>query len=189
MAAVRLIPVRMKRADMHLPEVQGFRCGTKPHETPLADWIKFHSAAHIAGGCKVWLYRLPGDDGRLVGYGSLSKGNIEITGEDNSKRLIKVYEIPMLALHEDFWGHPKVQQGVTDVEEKFSRQIVRHLQREAQAAQIRGQRERLLALYVHPDATEAQDLYEGCGFTFAPGRFLPDPDIPPPGLRGRDFVW
>jgi hypothetical protein len=48
-----------------------------------------------------------------------------------------------------------------------------------------------LSIIAHPDADKAQKLYLDCGFTFAPGRFLPDPDIPPPdpGLLGMDFVW
>lgn len=190
MAANKLVPVKMKKEHMALPEVQGFRCGSKSHETPLAEWIKKHSDEAIMRGNKVWLYRLESDEGALVGYGSLATGKIEIT-ENNTKKLVKGYEIPMLALHEDFWGCPKGTKD--DPEKKFSRQIVRHLQQEARAAQLRGQgqRERLLALYVHPDADKAQQLYCDCGFTFAPGRFLPDPDIPPPdrGLLGMDFVW
>jgi ribosomal protein S18 acetylase RimI-like enzyme len=186
MTAKKLIPVRMKKEHMGLPEVQAFRCGSKPHETPLAKWIKVHSAEEIVRGDKVWLYRLENDKGPLVGYGSLATGKIETTEEDNSKKLVKGYEIPMLALHEDFWGQPK---GIADPEEKFSRQIVRHLQQEARAAQLRGQREPHLALYVHPDAEEAQKLYLACGFTFAPNRFLPDPDTPPPGLLGMDYKW
>jgi ribosomal protein S18 acetylase RimI-like enzyme len=186
MTAIQLIKVRMKEEHMLLPEVQDFRCGSKPHETPLADWIRLHSAAEVRRGNKVWLYRIQSDDGPLVGYGSLATGKIEITLEDGSKKLIKAFEIPMLALHEDFWGCPE---GVSDPEEKFSRQIVRHLQQQAQEAQLRGQRERHLALYVHPDASHAQKLYLDCGFTFAPDRFLPDPDTPPPGLLGMDFVW
>jgi hypothetical protein len=138
----------MKEEHMLLPEVQAFRCGSKPHEIPLAKWIKLHSAEAIARGNKVWLYRLESDKGPLVGYGSLATGKIETTEADNSKKMVKGYEIPMLALHEDFWGHPK---GTADPEEKYSRQIVRHLQKEARAAQLRGQREPLLALYVHPD--------------------------------------
>jgi ribosomal protein S18 acetylase RimI-like enzyme len=189
MALEKLVPVRMKKDDMKRDDVQAFRCGNDPHETPLAEWIKHHSAMHIGCGTKVWLYRLQSNDGPLVGYGSLATGKIETTEEDNSKKLVKGFEIPMLALHEEYWGRPK---GVADPEAKFSRQIVRHLQQEAREAQLRGTRERHLALYVHPDATQAQDLYLACGFTFAPGRFLPNPDIPPekaPGLLGMDFVW
>lgn len=189
MNAVKLVPVRMKRDDMALEEVQSFNCGSKDHERPLADWIKSESAAQIAGGCKVWLYRLETDTGPLVGYGSLSTGKIETTEADGGKKIVKMYEIRMLALRSDYWGKPK---GVADREEKFSRQIVRHLQREAAQAQRLGQRERLLTLYVHPDASEAQELYLACGFQFAPGRFLPDPDIPPekaPGLLGMDYAW
>lgn len=48
MASDVLIPVKMKQEDMHRPEVQAFRCGSKPHETPLAKWIKVHSASMIA---------------------------------------------------------------------------------------------------------------------------------------------
>ncbi|MBL8797983.1 MAG: hypothetical protein JNM56_29060 [Planctomycetia bacterium] len=174
---------------MKRPDVQAFRCGTGSHETPLAEWIKVHSAEHIACGTKVWLYRRQHNDGPLVGYGSLSTGKIRTTEKDGSKREILMFEIPMLVLHQDFWGHPK---GCTDLEEKYSRQIVRHLQQEAKAAQIRGNRERLLTLYVHPDAKQAQKLYEDCEFTFAPGRFLTVPEIHPeqaPGLLGMDFVW
>jgi ribosomal protein S18 acetylase RimI-like enzyme len=189
MASDKLVPVRMKKEDMQLPEVQAFQCGSKPHETPLAEWIKLHSAAAIIRRNKVWLYRLQSADGPLVGYGSLATGTIKTTETDNSEREVKIYEIPMLALHEDFWGKPR---GVADPEEKYSRQIVRHLQEEARKMQANGQRERFLALYVHPDAERAQELYLACGFTFAPGRFLPDPDIHPdkaPGLFGMDYVW
>ena len=124
-----------------------------------------------------------------MGYhGSYSTGKINSTEQDNSEKEIKMYEIRMLALHEDFWGCPK---GATP-EEKYSRQIVRHLQHEVREAQKRGSRKRLLTLYVHPDATHAQELYCACGFTFAPGRFLPQPEIPPEeaaGLLGMDYVW
>lgn len=192
MASDELIPVRMKKADMSRADVQSFRCGSKPHETPLAEWLKLHSAERIACGYKIWLYYRQTNDGgqgQLVGYGSLTKGYIETTEDDGSKNRLKVMEIPELALHENFWGCPK---GATDPEEKYSHQIVRHLQQEAREGQARGQGiERLLTLYVHPDATEAQRLYRSCGFTIVPGRFLPDPDIPPPerGLLGMDFVW
>jgi ribosomal protein S18 acetylase RimI-like enzyme len=187
--AHKLIPVKMKKDDMQLADVQAFRCGSKPHEKPLEEWIKRHSAEHIASGYRVWLYRLGRNDGPLVGYGSLSTDKIKITEQDGSEREVKVYEIPMLALHEEYWGKPK---GVSDPEEKYSRQIIRHLQHEAQEAQKRGQRERFLTLYVHPDATLAQDLYLACGFTFAPSRFLSSPDIPPEkarGFLGMDYVW
>jgi hypothetical protein len=188
MTAGKLIPVKMRSSDVARPDVLAFHCGSAPHETPLADWIKSHAADQIKGGCKVWLYRIGMADGPLVGYGSYSTGKIKTT-EGLSEREIKVYEVRMLALHRDFWGHPK---GVKDPEEKFSRQIVRHLQKEVAEAQTRGSRERILTLYVHPDAERAQELYFGCGFQFAPGRFLPDPDIPPEraaGLLGMDYVW
>jgi hypothetical protein len=184
----KLIPVRMKQDDMKLTEIQAFRCGSQPHETPLAEWIKLHSAGAIACRHKVWLYRLQNEKGPLVGFGSLANGKINTTEQDGSERVVKGYEIPMLALHEDFWGKPK---GVS-LEGKYSRQIVRHLQAAAREAQKNTERERLLALYVHPDATLAQSLYVACGFVFAPNRFLPDPDIPPeqaPGLLGMDYIW
>jgi ribosomal protein S18 acetylase RimI-like enzyme len=189
MAIKKLVPVRMKKEDMDRDDVQAFRCGSQPHETPLAQWIKLHSAEAIARRNKVWLYRLTSVDGPLVGYGSMATGKVMTTEPGNGQREVKAYEIPMLALHEDYWGKPK---GITDPEEKFSRQIVRHLQQQASEAQKSGERERLLALYVHPNAEPAQKLYEDCGFVFAPGRFLPDPDIHPddaPGLLGMDYVW
>lgn len=191
MANNKLIPVRMRKEDIQLPEVQAFRCGIKPHETPLAEWIRIDSADAIARGWKLWLYRLQSEKGPLVGYSSFTTGKIKTTEEDNRTKEIKVFEIPMLALHEDYWGKPK---GVADLEEKYSRQIVRHLQGEARLAQERGngQRQRLLTLYVHPNAQEAQNFYAACGFTFAPGRFLPDPDIPPdlaPGFLGMNYSW
>ena len=191
MASDILIPVRMTVADMDRYDVQSFRCGTEPHENLLADWLKQQSADAVRRRHKVWLYRAQADEGRqLVGYGSLTKGKIEITEEDDSKNEMKVMEIPMLALHRDFWGCPK---GASNPEEKYSRQIVRHLQQEAQRWQANGQNvERLLALYVHPKAIKAQELYLACGFEFAPNRFLPDPDIPPevaPGFLGMDYMW
>lgn len=189
MASEKLIPIRMKKEDMNRADVQAFRCGSKPHEKPLADWIRLHSYDRIFGGTKVWLYRLESNEGPLVGYGSFSTGKLKTTESDGSEREIKAYEIPMLALHEDYWGKPK---GCAS-EQKFSCQIVRHLQQEAKESQKRGQgqRDRLLTLYVHPDAERAQSLYESCGFTFA-RRFLPDPEIPPEkaaGLLGMDYVW
>ena len=187
MASEILIPVRMKEADMSRDDVQAFRCGSKPHEKPLEEWIKWHSAEAIKRGWKVWRYHRPtidGGQGSLVGYGSLTKGNIETTESDGSKKKFKVMEIPMLALHEDFWGCPK---EITDREVKFSRQIVRHLQEQARAGQKNGQNvERLLTLYVHPDAQQAQQLYCDCGFVFAPGRFLSDPDVDPPRAFGHE---
>jgi hypothetical protein len=185
------IPFKMKPEDMQLADVQTFHCGSEPHETPLADWIKNESAAQITGGCKVWLYRLDSKDGPLVGYGSYSTGKITTTEPDKSEKEIKMYEIRMLALHKDFWGCPK---GVIP-EEKYSRRIVHHLQHEVREAQKRGSRQRLLTLYVHPNATHAQDLYLACGFKFAPGRFLVKPEIQPDeaagilGLHGMDYRW
>ena len=128
----------MKRADMSRADVQAFRCGSKPHETPLAEWLKVHSAERIRCGYKIWLYHRQtseGGLGPLVGYGSLTKGDIEITEEGDSKKRLKVMEIPELALHEDFWGCPK---GITDPEGKYSRQIVRHLQEQARIGQEKG---------------------------------------------------
>ena len=103
MAADKLIPVRMHKEDMLLPEVQAFRCGSKPHEIPLAEWIKTYAAEEITRKGKIWLYRLRTDNGLLGGYGCLATCKIETTEEDNSKQVIKAYEIPALALHEDFW--------------------------------------------------------------------------------------
>src|SRR5579872_6499830 len=94
MTAKKLIPVKMKEADMNLPEVQEFRCGDKPHETPLAEWIKVRSAEEIHGGKWLWLYRLESDTGPLVGYGSLTPGTIRTTEEDGSKKEVRGYEIP-----------------------------------------------------------------------------------------------
>jgi hypothetical protein len=192
MASDILIPVRMKQADMSRADVQAFRCGSRPHEMPLAAWLKVHSAERIRCGYKVWLYYRQTSEvgqGPLVGYGSLTKGYIETTEEDGGKKRLKVMEIPELALHEDFWGCPK---GIADPEGKYSRQIVRHLQQQARIGQEKGQNiERLLVLYVHPDAVKAQGLYRACGFVFAPGRFLADPDINPDsgflGLLGMDY--
>lgn len=179
----------MKQADMNRQDVQAFHCGTEPHEEEMSDWIRLHSAAQISSGYKVWLYRLESNEGPLVGYGSLSTGKIKTTEADNSEREIRAFQIPMLALHRDYWGKPK---GVKSLEEKFSRQIVRHLQDAAKEAQKKGDRERLLGLYVHPLAEQAQQLYVDCGFKFAPKRFLPHRDIPPEmadGLFGMDFRW
>ena len=172
MATDKLMPVRMRESDVERQDVQAFRCGSKSHETPLAEWLKVHSAERIACGYKIWLYyrqTIDGSQGPLVGYGSLTKGYIETTEEGGSKKRLKVMEIPELALHEDFWGCPK---GGVDPEEKYSRQIVRHLQQQARLGQERGQNiERLLALYVHPDAVQAQNLYLACDFnrTYAVG--------------------
>jgi ribosomal protein S18 acetylase RimI-like enzyme len=155
----------------------------------LADWITLHSAGRIRSGVKVWLFRRTNNEGPLVGYGSLGTGDIDVTVADGSKKTMKGFEIEALALHRDYWGFPK---GATDPEDKFSCQIVRHLQQEARKAQSQGKRERILALYVHPDAIQAQNLYTYCGFTFAPGRFMSLPEIPPeegPGLLGMDYMW
>jgi len=118
MAPDKLIPVRMKEADMDREDVQTFRCGSKPHETPLADWIKIQSADAIRRRWKVWLYYLEihgAYQGPLIGYSSLNKGYIDTTGEDDSTKRLKVMEIPMLALHENFWGCPK---GIADTDRK-----------------------------------------------------------------------
>ncbi len=164
MASDKLIPVRMKKDDMNRADVQAFRCGSFPHETPLADWIKNRSAEASSRGTKIWLHEREDVAGQrqLVGYSSLSKCKIETTEEDDSRCKIKVLEIPMLAIHEDFQGCPK---GIADKEAKFSRQIVRHLQQMAREDLQRGQDLRpLLTLYVHPDAIAAQNLYIACGF-------------------------
>ncbi len=184
----KIIPIKMKKDDMNLDDVQAFRCGSKPHETPLADWIKKHSADQIRGGTKVWLYRLENKDGPLVGYGSISTGKFKTTEPDDTEREVKMYEIPMLALHEDYWGMPP---DIMNKEEKYSRQLVRDLQEKAREYQKLGQREPLLTLYVHPHAIAAQNLYLACGFSFA-DRFLSVPEVPPeigPGLLGMEYEW
>lgn len=150
MAADKLIPVRFKKGDEKRAGVQAFRCGSQPHETPLADWIKNGSVKALSDRKKIWLYECEDENGQrqLVGYGSLCKCKIETTGEDNSTRTEKVLEIPMLAVHEDFQGRPK---DVADKEAKFSRQIVRHLQQMALEDLRNGQgMEPALTLYVHP---------------------------------------
>jgi ribosomal protein S18 acetylase RimI-like enzyme len=164
MAADKLIPVRFVKGDFERPDVQAFRCGSLPHETPLADWIKTRSVEALSRGTKIWLYEREDEGGQhqLVGYGSLSKCKIEMTEEDNSTHKIKVLEIPMLAVHEDFRGCPK---DIADKEAKYSRQIVRHLQQMAREDLQRGQDlQPLLTLYVHPAAIPAQNLYTACGF-------------------------
>ena len=80
-----LIPVKMQQADMQLPEVQAFDCGTEAHDAPLAHWIKVHSADEIHRGDKIWLFRRLSVSGPLVGYGSLSPGQIAKTNPDGSK--------------------------------------------------------------------------------------------------------
>jgi GNAT superfamily N-acetyltransferase len=182
----KLIPARMQEADVSRADVQAFHCGSRPHEIPLAEWIKHKSAEQISRGTKVWLYERKAEDGQrqLVGYGSLSKYKITTTEPDGSEKRIKVLEIPMLAVHEDFQGCPK---NVADPEEKYSRQIVRHLQREARGDLSRGKGiEPLLTLYVHQDAEPAQKLYLSCGFVFVP-RTFPDPKTGAT-LRGMDFT-
>ncbi len=173
MAAEKLIPVRFQKNHAQRLDVQAFRCGNKPHETPLADWIKNRALEELSFRTKIWLYEREGENGQrqLVGYGSRKKCRIEKNEEDGSITKIKVLEIPMLAVHEDFQGCPKV---VEDKEDKFSRQIVRHLQQMARVDLAEGQGiEPLLTLYVHPNAEPAQRLYIACGFT-AVDRYFPD---------------
>ena len=191
MASEILVKVRMKAADMAREDVQAFRCGSEPHEKPLEKWFRLHSAEAIKRGWKVWRYHRPATDGSpgdLVGFGSLTRGDIETTEQDGGKKTRRVMEIPMLAVDKTFQGCPE---GLADREGKFSRQIVRHLQAQARTGQKNGQNiDRLLALYVHPNSQPAQRLYIACGFVFAPDRFLYDPDIEPPGgFLGMDYVW
>ena len=109
----------MGRAD-----IQAFRCGELPHETPMAEWIKQDSVLALSRRTKIWLYYTRRDSAQLVGYGSWNKGTLDTEEEDGSVGKMKVFTIPRLALHKDFWGKPK---QVVSPEEKFSRQIVRHL--------------------------------------------------------------
>jgi hypothetical protein len=181
----KLIPVRMQKNHVQRGDVQAFRCGQEPHELPLADWIKNKSLEALSLRTKIWLYEREDEKGQrqLVGYGSLKKCKIETTEEDGSTRKIKVLEIPMLAIHEDFWGCPK---EIEDKERKFSHQIVRHLQKMAVIDLLEGQGlEPLLTLYVHPDAKRAQRLYIACGFEVV-GRTFDDKTT---GAKLRGMVF
>jgi hypothetical protein len=64
--------------DWH--EVQSFDCGDRPHQLEVSDWLKrpfgedgaLTTIKRTPPG-KVWLYRLPAPDGRIVGFGAIDK--------------------------------------------------------------------------------------------------------------------
>jgi hypothetical protein len=116
-----LTPIRFGKKD--IGKMQEFRCGSLPHQSPLADWIKSHSLAALESKTRIWIYE--NTDKKIVGYGSL--GKTKVTFVDTGME-VKVPCIPCLAIHEDYWGKPD---DVLDKEERYSRQIVRHLQKEA----------------------------------------------------------
>ena len=61
-------------------EVQAFDCGDRPYQREVSDWLKrpfgedgaLTTIKRDPPG-KVWLYRLPEPDGRIVGFGAMDK--------------------------------------------------------------------------------------------------------------------
>lgn len=177
--ALKLKPVKFTKGDLH--RVKDFACGSLPYQLPLADWIKRESLQALANKAKIWLYETP--DGELVGYGTLSKSKWFQTDSDGAIHEVKVVCIPTVAVQEAFWGQPK---EVVSRDEKYSHQLMRHLQFAAQEwVDGSDALKPLLSLFVHPDNVAAKKLYTRCGFVDFP---LTRPD-PATGANGQCMVF
>jgi GNAT superfamily N-acetyltransferase len=179
--SMQAMPVRFTKEQ--IGRVQDFVCGTEPHQTPLADWIKNHSLVQLKNGTKIWLYETDCDMKHLIGYGSLGKAKWNQPRPDgNGVDEVKVVCLPNFAVHRDFWGKPE---GAPR-EERFSYQIIKHLQIEAvEMLHNSPVLKPLLILYVHPGNEPAKKLYSNCGFSEFP---LTKHD-PATGAEGQCMVY
>jgi hypothetical protein len=158
MASHKLIFEKLEKK--HEALVQHFDCGGAKHEEWLARWIKTDAFYLRTRGTSIWLAFT--DDRQLVGFGSLNTHDQPTEEDDGSKGKIRWLTMPAFALQLPFWGQPKN----VDRSERYSRQIVRHVQQQAREKFGRAEAplEPALALLVHEQATKAQELYKECGF-------------------------
>lgn len=177
--SVCLIPNRFSKS--HYDRVCDFECGELPHQKPLAAWIKDYSLTALQNRTKIWLY--DNDKGELVGYGSLGKTDVVLTaGDEVGQERVKIACIPTLAIQTPFKGKPD---NPATKEDRFSVQIVRHLQHEAREGLKNSALKPLLLLYVHPENEPARKLYTHCGFKPFPLTKL-DPST---GAMGQAMIY
>jgi hypothetical protein len=179
--AMKLKPVRFTKKD--IDRVQNFACGTLSYQAPLALWIKNDSLQALDNRAKIWLYETDDDNHDIVGYGTLSKAKWFDPQDDGTMQEVKILCIPTLAIQERFWRQPR---DAVSCEERFSYQLIRHLQREA-VEWLKGSPvlQPLLSLIVHPENDPAKKLYKGCGFVDFP---LTRPD-PATGANGQCMTF
>jgi hypothetical protein len=151
----RLRAIQFSKAS--IDRVSGFDCGNLPHQKPLSEWIKNSSITALQNKTRIWLYETDDSAHSLVGYGSLYKASFSANGQSG-----KVCSIPTLAVQKSFWRQPD---NALNKEDRFSVQIVRHLQKEAKEMVERSPTLKpILMLYVHTENAIAKRLYEYCGF-------------------------
>ncbi len=158
--ATRLTATRFSKA-LH-EQVRNFECGELLYQKPLALWIKDYSLTALQNRTKIWLYTTNDQKGDLVGYGSLGKTPIVLASEEGiAQEEVKIACIPTLAIQTPFHGKPD---DAASKEDRFSTQIVRHLQSEAREGLKGSSLKPLLLLYVHPDNEADRKVYLRCGF-------------------------
>lgn len=129
-------------ADINLPAVQAFDCGTEPWELEVSDWIKGKPNGVLddlkrTGGCEVWLYGTPQDG--LIGFASLSEPSWGYPAKHDPKPNL----IPMLGIQKRYWGEPAGPK-----EDRYARQIMDDVIAEART---HIERAPVLVLYVHSE--------------------------------------
>src|SRR5262249_50409861 len=159
-AVGRVMPILLSKrpfqpADIYLPAVQNFDCGTEPWELEVSDWIKGKPGGVLddlnrAGSCEVWLYGTA-EDG-LVGFASLSEPSWGYPNRSDPKPNL----IPMLGIQRQFRGKPDGLKG-----DRYSAQIMDDI-----IAEARKHMERVpaIVLYVHPNNLRAIQFYRDTGF-------------------------
>ena len=155
-------------SEERLAEVQQFKCGSDyAWQTAIATWIKSPADQKFSAlyaiekkGTRVWLYH--NQAGQLVGYGSLGTTNWTWPYPNGARKAVSI--IPSLGIQLEFQGEPKTGPK----EDKFSRQIMRHLISESVQQGLD-----YLVLKVHEDNGRAIDLYVK-KFRFRPFRVKED---------------
>jgi GNAT superfamily N-acetyltransferase len=160
-----------------VPAVLSFDCREDranpalPWEQEINDWIKAdpstgdgarHSIIKYPD-CRVWLYLLESEEGRLevVGYSSLSSSkwpdpyNPKI---DPKLPRVPISLIPAMGIQTSFQKGPEG----AEPEERYSTQIMGHLIHEAR--EMLRERQPFLGLYLHPENHKAMKFYRRVGF-------------------------
>ena len=141
----RLLVFRLLPEDLAL--FRQFECGDAPWAQEVAEWIRGEGAETVRTALgdplsQVWFYTTGA--GEVVGFSSL--GRTRWRYPDRRQPPVALSLIPMLGVHARFQRQPADEPK----EERYSRQILRHVIGEAKQHSDTGDRQPLLGLYVHP---------------------------------------